>query len=408
MKIRKLSQKEWIVWGLLYILFVSHGTNILGFSNITTVLPTIMVIFILYFRFGCRLTKELFAVFGMLFVNHMITGILSNAGVSEGFNFSGFLEMMLVVFSVILLYKLDEDAMTKFIKLVYFFACISLICYLLVSVGLGNILINIFSTYKTGMGNVAGKFFYVYNLENPDRNAGIFTEPGIYQAILIMCIYVILFLRDRITLTDKQAFRYLIILLIALISSRSAAGYVGLLAVFIGSLFKKKEKKDIIIGIILLVGVGYLIYNYITLGDASILQQYFFGKFAETQEKSITLSSGGARLVAMQMGWKDAMTHFFGVGYLTWENQLYQIYGHKFGTGNALFTQLGTRGFIAFFISLYLVLKPAFMRKKGWVEFIVFAFLFLYIAIVQSKILYPAIVLVAFLPDSNKNDKVKK
>ena len=54
------------------------------------------------------------------------------------------------------------------------------------------------------------------------------------------------------------------------------------------------------------------------------------------------------------------------------------------------------------------MIKPSYLRKKGWIEFLVFVVLFLYIAIVQSKILYPAIVLVSLLPNVNfeKNNKL--
>ena len=208
----------------------------------------------------------------------------------------------------------------------------------------------------------------------------------------------VLFMRDRISLTDKAVARYLIVLLITLITTKSAAGYVGLFAVIIGTLLKRKERKDIIIVVIMIAAFTYLIYNYYTQGSNSILEKYFFGKFVETQKRSLTLSSGGARLVAMQMGWKAAISHPFGIGYLNWENQLFELYGTKFGTGNALFTQLGTRGFIAFFISLYLAIEPAWKRRKSWLEFMIYIFLFLYITIVQAKILYPAIVLAAYLP----------
>lgn len=408
MKTLKLSQKKCFIWMLLYILFISHGSNILDFSNMNIVAPFTFIVLLLFFKFECKLTFELWIFFGMLFVNYIITGILSDAGISTGFNFAGFFEILSVVLTVILLYKLDTDVMTKFIQIVYFFSCISLICYIIISSGAGTILTKLFSTYNTGMGTVSGKFLFVYNLNNPDRNAGIFTEPGIYQAILIMCIYVILFYRERINLSDKKIARYLIVLLITLITTKTAAGYIGLTVISVGILLKRKEKRDIAIAGILITGVAYLIFNYYTKGNDSILQEYFFGKFAETQERSLQLSSGGARLVAMQMGWKAAITHPFGIGYLNWEKQLYKIYGHKFGTGNALFTQLGTRGFISFFISLYLVIKPSYLRKKGWIEFLVFVVLFLYIAIVQSKILYPAIVLVSLLPNVNfeKNNKL--
>ena len=398
MKIRRLSQKECIVWGLLYLLYIEHGTNILNFTGMAVVLPLTIIVCFLYFHYHCLFTRKMFLIFGILLMNHLITGFLSGAGIREGFNFTGWLEMFFVVMTVILIYKLDNDAMTKFLSMVYLFACISLICYTLIMAGAGNILTGLFSTYRTGMGNVAGRFLYVYNINKPERNSGIFTEPGIYQSILIMCIYVLLFMRERISLSDKAVARYLIILLITLITTRSAAGYIGLFAVVIGVLLKHKERRDFAIVGIMIAGLAYLVYNYYTQGSNSILEQYFFGKLVETQKSDLASSSGGARLVAMQMGWQSAISHPFGIGYLNWEKQLFQIYGTKFGTGNALFTQLGTRGFIAFFISLYLAIEPAIKRKKDWLEFMLYVFLFLYIATVQAKILYPAIVLVAYLP----------
>lgn len=398
MEIRKLSQRECIVWGLLYLLYIEHGTNILDFAGMAVALPLTILVCFLYFSYHCQLTRKMFVMFGILLLNHLITGFLSGASISEGFNFTGWMEMLFVVMAIILVYELDNDAMSKFLSMVYLFACISLICYTLIMMGAGNILIRLLPTYRTGMGNVAGRFLYVYNINHPERNSGIFTEPGIYQAILIMCIYVLVFMRERISLTNKVVARYLIVLLITLITTRSAAGYIGLFAVVIGVLLKHKERSDFAIVGIMIVGFIYLVYNYYTQGSNSILEQYFFGKLVETQKRGLTLSSGGARLVAMQMGWQSAISHPFGIGYLNWENLLFQIYGTKFGTGNALFTQLGTRGFIAFFISIYLAIKPAFERRKGWLELILFCFLFVYIATVQAKILYPVIVLVAYLP----------
>lgn len=106
---------------LLYILFISHGSNILDFSNMNIVAPFTFIVLLLFFKFECKLTFELWILFGMLFVNYIITGILSDAGISTGFNFAGFFEILSVVLAVILLYKLDIDVMTKFIQIVYFF-----------------------------------------------------------------------------------------------------------------------------------------------------------------------------------------------------------------------------------------------------------------------------------------------
>ncbi len=397
MKIKSVKQKDVIEWFLIYLFFILHGTNIISFASITTAFSITVAVLAFYFIFGCKISREMFVLFAILLGNYFISGILSGAGLTEGLNLSGYLEIVFVVLGTLLLYRIDGDAMTKYIKLVYVFTWISLVCYLLVTVGEGNILVSIFSKYKSGMGDVAGRFFYVYNLQKPDRNTSIFTEPGIFQGILVMCLYVILFLRERISLSEKQVHRYIIVFLIALITTKSAAGYLGLVAIIVGILLQRKQKQNYVAVAIIIIGIIYLLYNYYTQGADSLLEQYFFGKFAETQTKNLTMSSGGARLVAMQMGLTAAVTHLFGIGYLNWENQLFQIYGRKFGTGNALFTELGTRGFIAFFITIYLAIKPAYKRKKGWIEFGLFCFLFLCIAMVQAKILYPSIMLVAYL-----------
>lgn len=398
MKVRKLAKTEIIEWVMLYIMFILHGTNIISYVEMGTLLPLTILAIVLYFSLGIQLSKKLFFTFSILLINHIITGFISGASVSEGFNFTGWMLMIFVVLTVIWLYEIDDDVMTKFLKMVYFFAVISLVCYALSMLGLGNILTSVFKTYSSGMGTVAGKWLYVYNIKNPERNSGIFTEPGIYQAVLIMCIYTVLFLRERILLTDKQCIQYLIVFLITLITTRSAAGYIGLFIISIGVLLKHKEKRDYAIVAVMGCGMVFLIFNYYTQGSDSILEQYFWGKLVETQERSLELSSGGARLLAMQMGIQAALIHPFGIGYLNWQNLLKSIYGRQFGTGNALFTQLGTRGFIAFFISLYLAIEPAVRRRKGALELIIFIILFLYITTAQSQILYPVIMLVAYLP----------
>lgn len=406
MKIKRATRKDILEWLILYFFFILHGTNIISFVEMRLALPLTLVMMGLFFLYKCKLNKEMAILFVVLLMNYFITGLLSGGGLSEGLNLTGYLYIVIVLFGTILLYRLDADVMSKYLKIVFFFSVISLVCYFLVTIGAGGVLTNLFSTYRSGMGEVAGKFFYVLNLRNPERNSSIFTEPGIFQGILVMSLYVLLFLRERVSLTDKQLIRYVVVFLISLVTTRSAAGYLGLVAIIIGLMLQKKQKQNYAAVPIIIIGIIYLLINYYTKGNESLLWQYFFEKFVEMKTRNITMSSGGARLVAMQMGWQAATTHLFGIGYLNWENQLFQIYGQKFGTGNALFTELGTRGFIAFFITLYFAIKPAYRRKKGWNEFILFCFLFLYIATVQAKILYPSIMLVAYLADpEDKNIK---
>ena len=84
MKTLKLSQKKCIVWMLLYILFISHGSNILDFSNMNIVAPFTFIVLLLFFKFECKLTFELWILFGMLFVNYIITGTKATYTIKDG------------------------------------------------------------------------------------------------------------------------------------------------------------------------------------------------------------------------------------------------------------------------------------------------------------------------------------
>ena len=141
----------------------------------------------------------------------------------------------------------------------------------------------------------------------------------------------------------------------------------------------------------------FLIYDYYAKGSSSLIQTYLLNKFTEISDRGVELSSGGARIVAMQLGIKAASEHLFGIGYLEWQNQIQMIYGRKFGTGNALFGQLGIRGIIAFGVSLYLAIMPAIRCKSNKIEILVYIFLFVNIATAQSMIIYPAIMLIGYL-----------
>ncbi|MBP1920099.1 hypothetical protein J2Z34_002597 [Youngiibacter multivorans] len=345
-----------------------------------------------------EISVKLFFAFVLLLLNHVVTGIITGASVSEGFNFTGWMLMFFSVMIVKLLYKLDNNVMVKFIKVVVLFSIISLLCYALVQLGFGNVISTIFRTYKSGMGTVAGKWLYVYNLRNPQRNSGVFTEPGIYQVILVMCIYVMVFLRDRIYLSNIQYNISLVILLVTLVTTKSAAGFIGLFAIMCTFLLKRKKRNDYIIVVFMVSVFGFLVFDYCTNGYNSILEKYFFGKIVETAELNTNLTSGGARLVAMQLGIESALKHPFGIGFIGWQNKLYEIYGANIGTGNALFSQLGIRGFPAFFLTLYIAIMPATKNKKSMLEVSLYVFLYIYISIVQSSVLYPAVVLTAYLP----------
>lgn len=401
MNIRALHQKDFLVWLLLIIMFYAQGSGVLDItSSVTT--PFVLLFFVLciYIKYQISIPNYIFVCFGILLVNHLITGITSGANFSEGFNITTWLQMLWVCLSAYLVYMIDgSNAAIKFVKLVTFFAVISLICYTLAQFGFGSVLMNSFrSRWSAGTSRVFyGKWLYAYN-PRYERNNGVFLEPGVYQVTLTAALYVLI-LCDSIS---KEAFGnkrgiFSLIIAIALITTKSTTGYIGLLVILAGFFFKRKSTRDYSIGVLVLMASIFLIYDYYAKGSSSLIQTYLLNKFTEISDRGVELSSGGARIVAMQLGIKAASEHLFGIGYLEWQNQIQMIYGRKFGTGNALFGQLGIRGIIAFGVSLYLAIMPAIRCKSNKIEILVYIFLFVNIATAQSMIIYPAIMLIGYL-----------
>ena len=411
MKIKKLSQMEFIELLLLLVLYYSQGANILNIGNsIATALVSVIILIFLYRRFCVTMPKYALLLFSILLINHLLTGFAGGAGLLEGFNFSTWLEMFFFYFGVYFVYQIDpENAMTKFIKIVVFFALISIVCYCLALNGQGDLLSSIFpSRWGTGTRQYCGSWFYAY-CSIFDRNNGVFYEPGVNQISLVMCIFAMLFMPTKINLSERKKATYLVILIIALITTKSTTGYMGLAVIVAFYLFKKKERSSIAIGATIILVMLYLVYDYYARGVDSLVQTYLIGKLNELSSRDITLSSGGARVVAMQLGVEAALNHPFGIGYLNWERQLQAIYGVKFGTGNALFSTLGIRGFCAFFCSLFLAIMPAIKTMNAYSSIIVYIFLFINITTAQGKVFYPAILMVAFLmyADLEESQKFK-
>ena len=401
---RTILKKDIYEWFLLVALFYSHGSHLFNIS-VSVFMPSLLLLYVgfLYVKYNIALPKFFGVAFGILLLNHFITGLLSGASLSEGLNITTWLQMLFICTAVFWLYKVDGNAaMEKFIKLTVLFAIISLVCYGITIAGYGSIFTKIFPTHWGSGGTriFYGSWFYAYN-PFYDRNNGVFLEPGVYQIVLVASLYILILFRESLSFSKKQVALFVVIISATLISTKSTTGYLGGVAILVGYFFKKKENKDILFGSAIAAATMYIIYDYYTKGDSSLLYSIVVNKFEEISERGIELSSGGARIVTMQLAIEAAKNHLFGIGYLEFEHQIQLIYGGKFGTGNALFSQLGIRGIIAFTTSIYLAVKPAVLNQKGLVEFIVFLFLFVNIATAQAMILYPAVMMIAFYNPSD-------
>lgn len=399
MVIRRPTQIDVIEWLLLLTLFYSHGAGILnvGSSLLATVLGIVLVVFA-YRTYQASFPKYILVAFSLLLCNFLMTGFLGSASLSTGFNFAGWFERLFIYLAVFLLYSLDPDVFRKYLKLVIFFSVISLACYAIVTAGHGNIFTSLFpSVWGPGGTRVFhGKIFFAY-CASYDRNTGVFVEPGIFQIPLVMCLYASLFFYKNLQITSKQRFLYLIILLVTIITTKSATAYIGVIIILTGYVLYADMNKGASVILIIACIAAFMYIDYVQNGAESLLSTYLIDKLNNTASMDFRYTSGGARLLVIQLGIQSALENPFGIGYLRWDAQIQNIYGGKFGTGNALFGELGVRGFLSFGVMLYLVLKPMVTTIKRFIPLVVCVALFINISLAQAKILYPSILMVALM-----------
>lgn len=127
-----------------------------------------------------------------------------------------------------------------FIKIIYFFSLISLVFFTLgvIFPGFPIYMVNSFSKLidssilTADIAPNESKNIIIFNFHGLDfitpRNSGPFWEPGVFSIFLNLAIFLNLFVSKNILLN-----RYSVILIIALLTTFSTGGYLGLFAIFI-------------------------------------------------------------------------------------------------------------------------------------------------------------------------------
>lgn len=92
------------------------------------------------------------------------------------------------------------------------------------------------------------------------RNSGFFTEPGLYATFLILCLYILLFIKKKRSKAEWA------LILFSILSTFSTTGYilaVVLIAYYLSKRSKAKRGSSLSIPVVatVLIGGGLLIYN---------------------------------------------------------------------------------------------------------------------------------------------------
>lgn len=229
------------------------------------------------------------------------------------------------------------------------------------------------------------------------RNVGIFTEPGVYQMVINTALFCLLFMKDIYEINEKKVRRYLLILVMTMLTCQSTSGMMGMAAILIVYLMINQDVsvkiKQRVIGIVLLATIA-IVVDSVVRKDSSILQSTIINKLI-SDDGAISLassSSGLARIGTITICLQLMITHPLGLGTSNTIQTVLQANGNN--VAGALLSFGATMGVIPFVGTLYWVFKPVLAWKKSTLIKLLFVFLYLNTALAQSSAFYPALILI--------------
>lgn len=185
----------------------------------------------------CALTSGLrinFSVKNRQVICLFLICILMNAiiNIKNGFLLEDFIILIIKLVSVAMVASTltKDEYIEYYIKCIVLLASISLVCWILVYIG---VQLPFYTSIYTTDQNFGGTFYYLYNQgESIYRNKGIFWEPGYYQAFLNLGILFSLSRMSQGYEGKKEVFR-IVILGLTVLTTQSSTGYLCLAIVLI-------------------------------------------------------------------------------------------------------------------------------------------------------------------------------
>lgn len=394
----KLNYKTVFHYILLYVLLMYHGSIVFKKYQDIVYVAVLVLFFIRYIIKGQDLYKRyVIAIIGLLaslFLTFILTsgdlGIPSILNIFCSFAFS------------YIVYDYDKKmVLTRYVKIVTFFSIVSLICFGIQCINI-NVLKNFLGTIEQSNQIFYGGIFYTVTGSN--RNVGMFAEPGLYQIVLSVSLFLILFEDEKLFISEKWKKIILVITIITLITAQSTTGYLSLVVLLAVFILQRNKSNSRVYVKLLIIGVALFLTWDISKGNDGLIYQTVISKmFDQTGNIDVTVSTGSSRYYSMLADLSVAVKHPFGVGYknyaIYWRQELLQNIGDA--TSCVGFTySCAAIGFISTFyiIFMYLILiKRNFTNVYMMMAYIL---LFINITMAQPSIRYPAMMLVLFVENS--------
>lgn len=220
---------------VIYMMIASQGAFIMMLLGSDLFNIICMAIWCLYFFQTRRIDKSFFVfTFGTI-VLLMLTIAYTRGGLSLATSIS-ILNRFLLVYVAIMINK--KEFLARLLNVLFLLAVISVVQYILFLIFGASTLFPLYSRLPYH-ANSYGLIFTRVVLHQLERNSGIFGEPGQYQIVISMAIYLLLIFGKQFDGRKRKVF--LITFLVTLVTIQSAAGYISALIVIAYVLFENKE-----------------------------------------------------------------------------------------------------------------------------------------------------------------------
>lgn len=403
LKVRKSSFFQFI---LLYILICFQGS--IGFRayNSFFVLFAIISSLAVY-----SMRKKKIPQYYLLFMLTLLLSLLLEIILTDGGVHLSSIASIMSRFAILLaaFYYDEKNFADRYVKIIVFLAVISLIGFTIASTN--QSLLKPFLTARTEFVQTYWRSYYVTYYGTflfaftsaTARNIGIFHEPGLYQIVLNVALYLLLFKRKYLWIEEKKRYIYLAIVSVAIISAMSTTGLISMFGLYIiYLLFCKKDVNRKIKWVIVLALLCLMVYEAFS-GAESYFYKYVISKMSSNGEIDLSVSTGNSRILSLISDLSIFREHPFGIGYVRYksaykENLLDQTISDT-SSCVGLTQVLAVLGIVVFIviISFYLYLVKRNLNKS---EAVAFLMLFMNTGLSQPYIWFPAIIALLLMNDN--------
>lgn len=304
-----------------------------------------------------------------------------------------------------------ENFVARFVRLVYLLACVSLVG-LVITQTVPEILTSFLPKYVyyyispwSGQA-VARPTYYALIFQfradgDISRNIGMFNEPGLYQIVLNTAIYFLLFHKNKCFFSDRKYKRYLMVLVVTLITAQSATGLIGFSIICMGYVFaeNKEYKWKTLLAFIFIVS-ALIIYLYFSGTDSWLYRTVLNKLFSEDGSINLMGSTGKSRIVSMIADIQVFLHNPFGNGTQYYESvwRSYLIEGLPDSSSPVGMTSsLAVYGIFPVFAIWFFYIRNKWVNRNNFSDWLVCILLIINTTLAQPQIFFPCFIVMVMV-----------